>query len=119
MNQKVFNKLYKKQAFAKKTKKTNLGLQQDYEDKKEEFLELNGKANDIFNELDRLKNEFQQIDESWYEGFNEQHDLANELMNKMSELDLDTSEIFNKQMETTNLYHQGDFTTEMLNFLRS
>tara|TARA_S200002703_G_scaffold157144_1_gene164307 strand:- start:1968 stop:2318 length:351 start_codon:yes stop_codon:yes gene_type:complete len=116
MNQKLLNKLYKKQAVLKKT---NLGLQQDYESKKEEFLELNEKANDIFNELDRLKNEFQQIDESWYNAFNEQNDLGNELIFKMSELDLDISEKFDEQNEITNLYHQGDFTTEMLNFLRS
>jgi len=37
----------------------------------------------------------------------------------MSELDLDISEKFDEQIRVTNLYYDGDFTTEMLNFLRS
>lgn len=120
MDQKIYNKLYKKQAFRKKTKKTNLGLQQDYEAKRDEFLELNEKVNDIFLQLKDLKIQFQDLDSQWINAFDEQNEMSNEIIKQLSDLGLDIGDQFDEQNRiTTTFYSEGEWDTDGLKYLRS
>ena len=119
MNQKLFNKLYKKQVLAKNTKKTNLGLQQDYDAKILEFIDYNEQVNEIFDKMQSLKNDFQNIDQLWLDAYDTQHDLGSEIIHQLTGLGISIDEIFDKQMEITNLLQQGNHTIEGLKFLRS
>jgi len=101
-----------------KLQKVNLGLKQNYDDKILEFIDYNEQVNEIFDKLQSLKNDFQNIDKPWLDAYDAQHDLGEEIIHQLNGLGLSIDEIFDKQMEMTNLLHGGNYTTQGLNFLR-
>lgn len=118
----ILNKLYGNNKHSTSVKaelqKVNLGLKQDYEDKILEFIDYNEQVNEIFDKLQSLKNDFQNIDKPWLDAYDVQHDLGSEIIHQLNGLGLSIDEIFDKQMEMTNLLQEGNYTTQGLNFLR-
>lgn len=116
----ILKKLYGNKPKTTKLRKVNLGLKQDYEEKRQEFLEINNKVNDIFLRLKDLKIEFQDLDSEWSDLYEIQDELANTIISELSELGLDISEMFDKQIETTNIYYgQGEWDDASLKYVRS
>ena len=116
----ILKKLYGNKLKTTKLRKVNLGLKQDYEQKRQEFLEINDKVNDIFLRLKDLKIEFQDLDNEWSNLFREQNELADTIIFELSELGLDISEMFDQQNETTNIYYiEGEWDDASLKYVRS